>query len=63
LGILSLQTSVFGGILVGAIVAYLYNRFHTIVLPNIISFFGGKRFVALVSIVAMIPLSFTFLLL
>lgn len=62
LGITSLQTSVFGGIIVGLVVAYLYNKFHTIQLPTVISFFGGKRFVALVSIVAMIPLAFLFLI-
>lgn len=63
LGIQALNTSVFGGIAVGATVAYLYNRFHTIALPQIISFFGGKRFVSLVTIVAMVPLAFVFLLL
>ncbi|WP_168388351.1 PTS transporter subunit EIIC [Mycoplasma marinum] len=62
LGISSLQTSVFGGILVGALTAWSYNKFHTIKLPNIISFFGGKRFVPLVVIILMIPLTFGFLL-
>ncbi|WGI36330.1 PTS transporter subunit IIABC [Mesomycoplasma lagogenitalium] len=61
-GILSLQTSIFGAILVGMIVSYLYNKFYTIQLPQIISFFGGKRFVPLISIVAMIPLSLVFLI-
>lgn len=62
LGILSLQTSIFGGILVGAISAWLYNRFYTIQLPQVISFFGGKRFVSFLVILAMIPLSFAFLI-
>ncbi|MCP4336881.1 MAG: PTS transporter subunit EIIC [Mycoplasma sp.] len=62
LGVSSLQTSVFGGILVGALTSWAYNKFHTIKLPNIISFFGGKRFVPLVVIILMIPLVFTFLL-
>lgn len=62
LGILSLQTSIFGGILVGAISAWLYNRFHTIQLPQVISFFGGKRFVSFLVILAMIPLAFIFLI-
>ncbi|WP_210725176.1 PTS transporter subunit EIIC [Mycoplasma todarodis] len=62
LGVSSLQTSVFGGILVGALTAWAYNKFHTIKLPNIISFFGGKRFVPLVVIILMIPLVFAFLI-
>ncbi len=62
LGILSLQTSVFGGIVIGALVAFAYNKFHTIKLPSMISFFGGKRFVALAVIVMVIPVVFLFLL-
>lgn len=62
LGIKSLQTAIFGGIIVGAITAWLYNRYHTIQLPQVISFFGGKRFVSLLVILAMIPLSFIFLI-
>ncbi|ADN68669.1 PTS transporter subunit IIABC [Mycoplasmopsis fermentans] len=62
LGFKTLQTSVFGGIFVGLIVSYLYNKLHTIKLPTVISFFGGKRFVSLITIVAMIPLAFLFLL-
>ncbi|MDW2833854.1 glucose PTS transporter subunit IIA [Mesomycoplasma ovipneumoniae] len=62
LGIRALQTSVFGGIAVGLTVQYLYNRFHTIELPQMISFFGGKRFVALVTIPAMALLAFVFLI-
>ncbi|UBX97827.1 PTS transporter subunit IIABC [Mycoplasmopsis synoviae] len=62
LGIRSLQTSVFGGIVVGLVVQYLYNKFHTIQLPRVISFFGGKRFVSLVTIPAMAVLAFVFLL-
>ncbi|MFL1037968.1 PTS transporter subunit EIIC, partial [Mycoplasmopsis synoviae] len=62
LGIRSLQTWVFGGIVVGLVVQYLYNKFHTIQLPRVISFFGGKRFVSLVTIPAMALLAFVFLL-
>ncbi|MBG0730966.1 PTS transporter subunit IIABC [Mycoplasma sp. 'Moose RK'] len=62
LGFRSLQTSVFGGIAVGLSVQYLYNRFHTIQLPQIISFFGGKRFVPLITIPAMAILAFIFLI-
>ena len=48
-GIQSLQMGVFGGIIVGLGVAYLTNRFYKIKLPNVISFFGGTRFVPIIS--------------
>jgi len=48
-GIQSLQMGVFGGIIVGLGVAYLNNRFYKIKLPNVISFFGGTRFVPIIS--------------
>lgn len=48
-GIQSLQMGVFGGIIVGLGVATLHNRFHKIVLPNALSFFGGSRFVPIIS--------------
>lgn len=48
-GIQSLQMGVFGGIIVGLGVAYLNNRFYKIRLPNVISFFGGTRFVPIIS--------------
>ena len=48
-GINSLQMGVFGGIIVGLGVAYLNNRFYKIRLPNVISFFGGARFVPIIS--------------
>ncbi|NQZ66141.1 MAG: PTS transporter subunit EIIC [Mycoplasmatales bacterium] len=62
LGITSMNTSVFGGIIVGFVVAFAYNKFHEIELPSIISFFGGKRFVPFVVILFMIPLSLLFLI-
>lgn len=62
LGIQSLNTAVFGGIIIGFVVSYLYNKFHQIELPPVIAFFGGKRFVPLVSIIAMIPFALIFLL-
>lgn len=49
LGIPSLQMGVFGGILVGLGVAYLHNRFYRIELPQVLSFFGGTRFVPIIS--------------
>ncbi|WP_293988326.1 PTS transporter subunit IIABC [uncultured Megasphaera sp.] len=50
-GIMSLQEGVFGGIIVGIGVAYLHNRYHKIVLPNALSFFGGSRFIPIISTV------------
>lgn len=49
LGITSLQMGVFGGIIVGLGVAALHNRFYRIELPQILSFFGGTRFVPIIS--------------
>lgn len=48
LGITTLQMGVFGGILVGLGVAALHNRFYKIQLPQVLSFFGGTRFVPIV---------------
>ena len=45
LGITTLQMGVFGGIIVGLGVAALHNRFYKIQLPQVLSFFGGTRFV------------------
>ncbi len=48
-GIDSLQMGVFGGIIVGLGVAALTNRFYKIRLPQVISFFGGSRFIPIIS--------------
>lgn len=56
LGITSLQIGVFGGIIVGLIVAALHNKFYKIELPSVISFFGGIRFVPIISVLVSIPL-------
>ncbi len=48
-GIQSLQMGVFGGIIVGLGVAALHNRFYKIQLPQVLSFFGGTRFVPIIS--------------
>ena len=50
-GIQSLQMGVFGGIIVGLGVAALHNRYHKIILPSALSFFGGSRFVPIISTV------------
>ena len=47
-GITSLQMGVFGGIIVGLGVAALHNRFYKIELPQVLSFFGGTRFVPII---------------
>ena len=48
-GITSLQMGVFGGIIVGLGVAALHNKYYKIELPQVLSFFGGTRFVPIVS--------------
>ena len=55
LGIETLQTSVFGGVLIGLLTAYLYNKFYTVKFPDFLSFFAGARFVPIItSVVAII---------
>lgn len=49
LGITTLQMGVFGGIIVGLGVAALHNKFYKIQLPQVLSFFGGTRFVPIIS--------------
>ncbi len=51
LGITTLQMGVFGGIIVGLGVAALHNRFYKIELPQVLAFFGGTRFVPIISAV------------
>ncbi|MDO5127786.1 MAG: glucose PTS transporter subunit IIA [Eubacteriales bacterium] len=48
MGITTLQMGVFGGIIVGLGVAALHNRFYKIKLPQVLSFFGGTRFVPII---------------
>ena len=49
LGITTLQMGVFGGIIVGLGVAALHNRFYQVRLPQVLAFFGGTRFVPIVT--------------
>lgn len=58
----TLNSGVFGGIIVGALVAFLYNRFYLTELPSYISFFSGVKFVPIVVFFAVIPLAFIFIL-
>lgn len=52
LGIPTLQTGVFGGILIGMVSAIIYQKFYTIKLPEFLGFFSGKRFVPIVAAIA-----------
>ncbi|MEH7012623.1 glucose-specific PTS transporter subunit IIBC [Neobacillus niacini] len=49
LGIPTLQTGVFGGIIVGILAATMYNKFYEIELPSYLGFFAGKRFVPIIT--------------
>lgn len=61
-GITSMVTSVFGGITVGLIVAFLYNKFHTIELPPVLGFFSGSRFVPIITFLTIPFLGLFFLM-
>ncbi|MFP3727540.1 glucose-specific PTS transporter subunit IIBC [Priestia filamentosa] len=52
LGIPTLQTGVFGGIIIGILASYLYKRFYNIELPPYLGFFAGKRFVPIITAVS-----------
>lgn len=56
LGIPTLQTGVFGGIIVGILAASLYNKFYEIELPSYLGFFAGKRFVPIITAAAAVLL-------
>lgn len=48
-GVPTLQTGVFGGIIMGLIASAMYNKFYRIELPPYLGFFAGKRFVPIVT--------------
>ncbi|OAB29958.1 PTS glucose transporter subunit IICBA [Paenibacillus macquariensis subsp. defensor] len=52
LGIPTLSTGVFGGIVIGIVAAAMYNRFFKIELPSYLGFFAGKRFVPIATSIA-----------
>jgi PTS system glucose-specific IIC component len=56
MGIPSIQTGVFGGILAGGLAAWMFNRYYRITLPPYLGFFGGKRFVPIVTAIGAIVL-------
>ena len=54
LGIFTLNISVFGGMIAGMIAAGLHNKYHKIELPQVLGFFGGSRFVPIVTAFTML---------
>ncbi len=56
LGIQTVETGVFGGIITGIMTALLHNKFHKISLPAYLGFFGGSRFVPIITAVSSIVL-------
>jgi len=56
LGMDSIDTGVFGGILVGGLAAFLFNKYYRISLPSYLGFFAGKRFVPIATSFAAILL-------
>ncbi|WP_366454102.1 PTS transporter subunit EIIC [uncultured Fusobacterium sp.] len=49
MGIPTLQSGVFGGIISGILAATMYNKFYQIKLPDFLGFFSGKRFVPIIT--------------
>ena len=60
MGIKSLQTSIIGGMTIGGIAAFLYNKFKTIQFPQILGFFQGERFVPILMFVVSLVVSLVF---
>jgi len=56
MGIPSMDTGVFGGILAGGLAAFMFQRFYRIALPTYLGFFSGKRFVPIITAVGAIVL-------
>ncbi|WP_028125512.1 PTS transporter subunit EIIC [Eremococcus coleocola] len=56
----SIDTGVIGSIVVGSTVAFLHNRYRKIELPQFLGFFGGSRFIPIVSSFAAIVLGAIF---
>lgn len=60
LGITTLQVGVFGGIVTGIVVSALHNKYCDIKLPDFLAFFGGNRFVPIISVFTFIFIGFIF---
>ncbi|MFD2923271.1 N-acetylglucosamine-specific PTS transporter subunit IIBC [Halobacillus naozhouensis] len=56
----NINMGVFSGIVSGVIAGMLYNRFYDVKFPEFLSFFGGKRFVPIITSLVMVALSFVF---
>ncbi|MBT3984077.1 MAG: PTS glucose transporter subunit IIBC [Bacteriovoracaceae bacterium] len=56
MGIKTLETGVFGGILIGSAAGFLFNKFYRISLPPYLGFFAGKRFVPIITSFAAIAM-------
>ena len=56
MGLKTMQTGVFGGILAGGLAAAMFQRFYRISLPPYLGFFAGKRFVPIITAIAAIGL-------
>ncbi len=54
LGTQTLETGVFGGVVIGLVTSLLHNRYNKIALPQFLGFFGGSRFIPIVSSLAAI---------
>lgn len=54
MGMKSMETGVFGGIIIGGVAATLFNKYYRIELPAYLGFFAGKRFVPIVTGIAAI---------
>src|SRR5699024_4886455 len=52
----TVETGVFGGIITGVMTALLHNKYHKISLPSYLGFFGGSRFVPIITAISAIIL-------
>ncbi|WP_434335900.1 PTS transporter subunit EIIC [Mycoplasma capricolum subsp. capricolum] len=55
-----LDTGVVGGIVVGCLVALIYNKYKDVTLPQAFSFFGGRRFIPMLGVLMIVPLGLGF---
>ncbi|MFJ8262276.1 N-acetylglucosamine-specific PTS transporter subunit IIBC [Rummeliibacillus sp. NPDC094406] len=53
----NLNMGVFGGIIAGIVAGLLYNKFYNVKFPEWLSFFGGRRFVPIITSITMAVLS------
>jgi len=56
MGVASIETGVFGGILIGLAAGWIFNRFYRVRLPAYLGFFAGKRAVPIITAFAAIAL-------